>query len=130
LALALEAAQAALAYCVSQDQKGGVSVVDSAGGLRVLLAADGTSVRGVSSSTLKAQTAIKFKTATSNLFEQAKTDKELADNIAADPKLNGRPGGVLLKVGDEIIGAIGVGGARIDEPCALAGLAKVQSRLK
>jgi uncharacterized protein GlcG (DUF336 family) len=130
LALAIEAARAALDFCAAQDQKAGVSVVDSAGGLRVLLAADGTSVRGVQSSTIKAQTAIAFKTATSNLFEQAKTEKELADKIAAEPKYNGRPGGVLLKVNGEIIGAIGVGGARIDEPCALAGLQKVQDRLK
>jgi uncharacterized protein GlcG (DUF336 family) len=40
---------------------------------------------------------------------------------------------VLLKVGDEIVGAIGVGGARgseNDEACALAGLERIQSRLK
>jgi uncharacterized protein GlcG (DUF336 family) len=40
---------------------------------------------------------------------------------------------VLIKVGDEIIGAIGVGGARgsnVDEECAVAGLQVVQSRLK
>jgi len=130
LALAIEAARAALDSCIAQDQKGGVSVVDSAGGLRVLLAADGTSVRGVQSSTAKAQTAIAFKTATSDLFERVKTDKDLADKIAAEPKYNGRPGGILLKVNGEIIGAIGVGGARTDEACALAGLQKVQDRLK
>jgi uncharacterized protein GlcG (DUF336 family) len=130
LSLALEAARAAQEYCASQDQKAGVSVVDSAGGLRVLLGSDGASVRGVQSSTAKAQTAIAFQTATGNLFEKSKTDIVLADKIAADPKLNGRPGGVLLKVGEEIIGAIGVGGARIDEPCALAGLEKIKARLK
>jgi uncharacterized protein GlcG (DUF336 family) len=40
---------------------------------------------------------------------------------------------VLIKVNDEIIGVIGVGGARgsdKDEQYALAGLQKVQARLK
>jgi len=75
-------------------------------------------------------TALNFKTATSQLGEQAKTDKVLADKIAADTALNARPGGVLLKVGDEIIGAIGVGGGKTDEPCALKGIEKIQARLK
>jgi uncharacterized protein GlcG (DUF336 family) len=98
-----------------------------------LLATDGASPRGVASSTNKALTALNFKTATSQLSEQIKTDKTLADAIAANTSFNSRAGGVLIKVGDEIIGAIGVGGARgseVDEACALAGLEKVQSRLK
>jgi hypothetical protein len=44
-----------------------------------------------------------------------------------------RAGAVLIKVNDEIIGVIGVGGARgsdKDEQYALAGLQKVQARLK
>jgi uncharacterized protein GlcG (DUF336 family) len=88
----------------------------------------------VSSGNNKAFTALQFKVPTSQLQEQAKTDKDLADKLAADPvKLNGRAGAVLIKVGDEVIGAIGVGGARgsnVDEECAVAGLQVVQSRLK
>lgn len=130
LELAVEAARKAIETCAADGgQKIGVSVVDSAGVLKVLLAADGTSPRGVSSSTSKALTALNFKTNTSQLFEQIKTDKALADNIAANTTLNARPGGALIRVGDEIIGAIGVGGGRTDEPCALAGIKKVQSRL-
>jgi uncharacterized protein GlcG (DUF336 family) len=40
---------------------------------------------------------------------------------------------VLLKVGDDVIGAIGVGGAKgseKDEACAVAGLKKIKARLK
>jgi uncharacterized protein GlcG (DUF336 family) len=43
-----------------------------------------------------------------------------------------RAGGVLLKVKDQIVGAIGVGGARgseNDEACALDGLKAIQQRL-
>lgn len=130
LELAIEAARVAIETCAADGgQKIGASVVDAAGVLKVLLAADGTSPRGVTSSTNKALTALQYKKSTSVLFEQAKTDKALADTIAATPTLNGRPGGILIQVGDEVIGAIGVGGGRTDEPCAIAGLQKIQSRL-
>lgn len=130
LALAIEAARVAIETCAADgDQKTAASVVDAAGVLKALLAADGTSPRGVSSSTIKAQTALQYQKSTSALFEQAKTDKAFADAIAANPAVNGRPGGILIKVGDEIIGAIGVGGGRTDEPCAIAGLQKIQARL-
>jgi len=42
-------------------------------------------------------------------------------------------GGVPIKVGNEVIGAVGVGGApggHLDEQCAMAGIAKVQDQLK
>lgn len=131
LELAIEAARVAIETCAADGgQKVGVSVVDSAGVLKVLLAADGTSPRGVTSGNAKALTAITYKTNTSKLTEQIKVDKSLGDTIAANTALNARPGAVLIKIGDEIIGAIGVGGGRTDEPCALAGLQKVQSRLQ
>jgi len=130
LELAIEAARVAIETCsAAGGQKIAASVVDSAGILKVLLAADGTSPRGVQSSTNKAVTAITFKTATSQLTEQIKTDKALADKIAANTSFNARPGAVLIKVGDEIIGAIGVGGGKTDADCAIAGLQKIQSRL-
>lgn len=134
---ALAAAQQAITTCLAKEQKIAVSVVDSAGVLKVLLASDGAHARGVASSTSKAVTALTFKAPTSQLGERAKTDKEFADKIAAGPgsgtSYNIRAGGILVKVGDEVIGAIGVGGARgseIDEQCAVAGLAAVQARLK
>jgi uncharacterized protein GlcG (DUF336 family) len=130
LALAIEAARASIETCAASDQKIGVSVLDSAGVLKVLLASDGASVRGVQSSTNKASTALSFKAATSQLAEQIKTDKELSDKIASNTSFNARGGGILIKVNNEIIGAIGVGGAHTDEDCALAGLKEIQSRLQ
>lgn len=127
----IEAAQAAIDACLDKGgQSSGVSVVDSAGVLKVLLASDGASERGVLSSTNKAVTALHFKAATSELFAKISTDKELAAKIAANPNFNARPGGVLIKNGDEIIGAIGVGGAKTDEECALAGIDKFEARPK
>jgi len=127
----IDAARAAIETCLDKDQKGAaVSVVDAAGVLKVLLAADGTSERGVLSSTNKAVTSLHFKTATNELFKQKDTDKALAAKLAENSNFNARPGGILLKDGDEVIGAIGVGGAKIDEECALAGIDKIKAREK
>jgi uncharacterized protein GlcG (DUF336 family) len=133
LDLALEAARTALDTCTARQQKVSVSVVDSAGVLKALLANDGAHARGVASSTNKAQTALAFNSATGALGEKAKTDTVLAARIAANPNFNARGGGVTLSANGAVIGAIGVGGARgsdIDEACALAGIAQVQSRLQ
>jgi uncharacterized protein GlcG (DUF336 family) len=133
LALALEAARAALDTCSARQQNVSVSVVDSAGVLKALLASDGAHARGVASSTSKAQTALAFNSATGALGEKAKTDAALAAKIAANPSFNARGGGVTLSANGAVIGAIGVGGAKgsdVDEACALAGIAQVQSRLQ
>jgi uncharacterized protein GlcG (DUF336 family) len=133
LKLALEAAQKALETCKGLDQKIGVTVVDSAGVLKVVLATDGASTRGVTSSTNKALTALAFTTATSELGEKIKTDTALAEKVTSNATYNTHAGGVLLKAGDNVIGAIGVGGAKgseKDEVCAVSGLQKIKGRLK
>jgi uncharacterized protein GlcG (DUF336 family) len=130
---ALEAAQIALATCTANGYKTGVVVVDSAGILKVVLAADGASQRAVDSATGKAFTVITYKTASSAVAKQAETDKELAARLASDPKQRARAGALPLLVAGELIGAIGVGGApggEKDEVCAQAGIDKVKDRLK
>ena len=130
LLAALEAAQSALQACKDLDQKIGVSVLDSAGIPKVLLASDGATARGVQSSTNKALTALAFNTATSELGERSKSDTTLAARLAASPAFNSRAGGLVVVRGSQVIGAIGVGGAQgsqKDEACARAGLAKLAS---
>lgn len=131
--VALELARVAVQNCAARNQRIAISVLDSAGVVRVLLASDGASARGVQSSTGKALTALHFKANSGAIGEQAKTDKALADQVAANSAFNARAGGVPIRVGDELIGAVGVGGARgsdVDEACAVAGLQAVQSRLQ
>jgi len=110
-----------------------VSVLDSGSVLKVLLASDGASSRGVQSSQNKAITALAFGTSSSKVADVVKADSKLSEKLAANPNFNTRAGAVLIKVGDEVIGAIGVGGARgseKDEACAVAGLNAIQSRVK
>ena len=133
LDLAIEAAQTAIATCTANGYKVGASVVDSAGVLKVLLAADGAAKMGVETSTRKAVTANTFKTASSDIQNRVTTDTALAAKINADPTLFARAGAVPLMVGNDFIGAIGVGGAPggdKDEMCAVAGRDKIKDRLK
>lgn len=132
LELALEAAKAAVETCKSQDQKVGVSVLDSSGEVRLVLAADGAAYRGVQNSALKAKAALAFQIPSGQVAERARTDAAVATRLAANPSWLARAGAVPVSVGGTLIGAIGVGGARgsdKDEACAVAGLEKVRSRL-
>ena len=133
LDLVVEAAQTALEAAKAGDQKIAVTVIDSAGVLKAVLVSDGTGPRAVQNSNFKAQAALAFKEPSGQLAEEVKTNKELADKIAANPTYLARAGAVLIKVNDEVIGAIGVGGARgsdKDEAYAKAGLEKIQARVK
>jgi len=132
LELATLAARTALDSCTGKGFKVAVSVVDSGGILKAFVASDGASARGVQSSTNKAVTALTFAVATSQLSQRIESDQAFAKTIAANPGFNARAGGVLLKVKDNIVGAIGVGGARgseNDEACALAGIQAIQDQL-
>jgi uncharacterized protein GlcG (DUF336 family) len=133
LELAIEAAQTALEAAKAGDQKVAVTIIDSAGVTKAIFVSDGTGPRAVQNSNFKAQAALAFKEPSGQLAEEIKTDKELADKIAANPNYLARAGAVLIKVNDEVIGVIGVGGARgsdKDEAYAKAALEKIQPRLK
>ncbi len=139
MALAIEAAQTALSTCTANGIKAGASIVDSAGVLRILLSVDGASKGAVESSTKKAFTANALKAATYDVQEKMKADPALTAKVNADHNLFVRPGGLPLMVGNDVIGAIGVGGASTlngvpggerDAACAKAGLEKIKSRLK
>jgi uncharacterized protein GlcG (DUF336 family) len=139
MAIALEAAQAAVAACATAGVKAATSVVDSAGVLRLLLTADGTSNDQIEISRKKAATAVALKAVTSEVADKMEKDPAFKAKIEADKSLFPRPGGLPFMVGSDVIGAIGVSGAsRLngvaggvrDEACAKAGLEKIKARLK
>jgi len=80
----------------------------------------------------KAYTSASFKTDTTALVERSKTVPVLA-NLFKLPHLLLLSGGIAIKVGDEVVGAIGAAGAPggdLDEACAHAGLDKIKDQLK
>ena len=80
------------------------------------------------------------KAYTSRIFRQSSRDfsQRLRDNpisagLGTTSGVLASVGGIPIKLGDEVIGGVGVSGApggQNDENCALAGLAKVADQLK
>lgn len=131
-ALALEAAQTAIAACQANGYKVAVAVVDSAGGTHLLVGAEGIRQGALDSSIKKAFTSVTMKSSSADIEANVKTDAALQAKIAADPKLFARAGGLPVMSKGSIVGAIGVGGApggEKDEACAIKGLEKVKERL-
>jgi len=129
LDLAQEIAQAALAKCREDNYHVSVHVIDASGLDKIALRDDGSGEVNFRVSREKAFTALTYRRPSADM-EKAWVNMSPARII---PGIFGVAGGLPIKVGDEVIGAVGVGGApggEKDQACAAAGLAKVADELK
>jgi uncharacterized protein GlcG (DUF336 family) len=132
LDLANQIAAAAVAACQANGYAVSATVVDRAGGVRAVQRADNAGPHTLASSERKAWTAASLKVATQAMMEGVQKNPANA-NVIYIPGLLLLGGGVPVKVGNEVIGAVGVGGApagQLDEQCALTALDKVKDLLK
>lgn len=132
LELASKIAAATVAACSADKYNVTATVVDRAGTVRAVLRADNAGPHTVGAAQAKAFTAASGKNSTAAMWEGVQKNPAAA-NVAMIPGYLLLGGGVPVKVGDEVIGAVGVGGApggHLDERCALAGIASVQDLLK
>jgi uncharacterized protein GlcG (DUF336 family) len=128
--LALEAVNEGVAACAKQGYRETVTLLDADGATIATLRGDGAGIHTLDSAHDKAYTSVSFKSDTIPLAELAKN--EIA-GLAKLPHLLFFGGGVVIKLGDEVIGAIGASGApgaMLDDNCARAGLEKIRDRLK
>lgn len=131
MAMALAIIQGTLEQCTKDGYKVSVTVVDKAGNVAASIRGDGTNPHTMEFSRLKAYTS-RTRGQTSLEFMKLVADPANA-YLKQIPNVVGVGGGVPIKVGNEIIGAVGVSGApggEKDEVCANAGLAKVEAALK
>jgi uncharacterized protein GlcG (DUF336 family) len=131
LALAQEAAMAAVAACTAQGYRETVVVVDADGVERALLRGDGTGSHTNNSAVRKAFTAATFGRATSAWKEAVAQNPETANMQRIDNILFAG-GGLPMRAGSDLVGAIGASGAPgfdKDEACAQAGVDKIKDRL-
>jgi uncharacterized protein GlcG (DUF336 family) len=131
--LASQAAAEVVASCAKQGYAETAVVVDADGVRQALLRGDRAGSHSLNSAFDKAYTAASFKTDTSALFERSKTAPGFANLFTQLPHLILFGGGIVIKVGDEVVGAIGAAGApggNLDEACARAGLDKIRDQLK
>ncbi len=134
LAPSILAAQEAVQACEAQGYPVTAVVVDSAGTAIVLLSGDGAALITQSIAMGKAVSAAKNGMSSADLAKASQSDAALAAKLAADPQQGPqRGGGIPIKEGVNVIGAIAVSGtpnAGIDADCAEAGLNKVAHRAK
>jgi len=132
LELANQIASAAVAACASNGYNVAVTVVDRAGTVRAVQRADNAGPHTVGASQQKAFTSASAKNNTSAMLEASQKNPGAA-TLGNIPGFLLLGGGVPVKVGNEVIGAVGIGGApggHLDEQCAIAALEKVKDQLK
>jgi len=100
--------------------------------VRAVVRADRAGPHTLDASRAKAYTSASARANTSAMAENA-AKNEGARNLVHIPGFLLLGGGVPVKVGDEVVGAIGVGGApggHLDEECANAGLQAISAKLR
>ena len=132
LELANQIAGAAVAACAANGYNVAVTVVDRAGTVRAVQRADNAGPHTVGASQQKAFTSASAKNNTSAMLETSQKNPGAA-TLGNIPGFLLLGGGVPVKVGNDVIGAVGIGGApggHLDEQCAIAALDKVKDLLK
>jgi uncharacterized protein GlcG (DUF336 family) len=130
LNMAKAIAETAVDTCRKMGYQISVTVVDRAGLVRASLRDDGAGLHTLENSQRKAYTARTFKVTTAE-FRRLITENP---DRSAQTNLSGViaiPGGLPIKVGDDVVGAVGVSGTPgKDDVCSQAGIDKVAGQLK
>jgi uncharacterized protein GlcG (DUF336 family) len=130
-AMALSIAQTALETCTKQGYHVSVHVLGRDGEVLVAVRGDDAPPHTMENSQKKAYTARTFRIPSGEFAQRVKDNPtsgalHLTGIVAAQ-------GALPIKVGDEVIGAVGVSGApggEKDEACAKAGIDKIADQLK
>jgi uncharacterized protein GlcG (DUF336 family) len=131
LSIATTIAQTAYDSCTAQGYGVSVVVVDRAGDTIVALRGDKAGPHAMENARRKAYTARTFRTATSAYAKRYADNNPVVHQQVTLPNIIAIPGGLPIKVGDDVIGGAGVSGTPgVDEPCVQAGLDKVADQLK
>lgn len=130
-AIATQIAQSAVDACLKRGFNVSAAVVDRAGVLRVLLRADNAGPHTVDGSRNKAYTSASTRGLTGALGE-ATQKNPAAQHLSDIPGFLLLGGGVPIRVGNEVVGAVGIAGAPagpVDAECANAGIDAVKDKL-
>lgn len=128
IAMAHEAAMSALEKCRADGFRVSAVVLDRHGNIKAVLRDDGAGLHTVDTARRKAYTSVTFRIPSATFAQRVQTNPALGtitDVIALG-------GGLPIQSGNEVIGAIGIGGAPsgdADAVCAQAGIDKIKDRL-
>lgn len=132
LELANQIATATVAACSANGHAVTATVVDRAGNVRAVQRADNAGPHTLEASRLKAYTSASARNTTLAMMEASQKNPAAA-NLKDIPGYLLLGGGVPVRAGTEVIGAVGVGGApggHLDEQCAMAALEQVKAALQ
>jgi uncharacterized protein GlcG (DUF336 family) len=129
-AIAKTIAETAAVDCKARGYATAVVVVDRAGETIVALREDNAGPHTMENARRKAYTARSFRMTTEEFAKRMATEPVRREQTTL-PNVIAIPGGVPIKVGDDVIGGVGVSGSPgVDEPCVMAGIDKVRDQLR
>jgi uncharacterized protein GlcG (DUF336 family) len=129
-AMAQTIASAALAQCQSMGFKVSVVVLDRAGLQIVMLRGDGAGLHTPEGADRKAYTARTFGAPSAQFLDRMKKDPN-AHASETYARVLALPGGLPIKAGNDVVGAVGVSGSQgKDDDCSQAGIDKVAAQLR
>ena len=129
--VALTIAQTAYESCAQQGYHVSVHVVGREGQVLVAIRGDDLPPHTLENSLRKAYTARTFRTPSGDFAQRVKDNPTLG--VVHLPGVIALQGALPIKVGEDVIGAVGVSGAPggdKDEACSKAGIDKVAAQLK
>ena len=133
LALAVKAATTAIATCASNGYPVSAVVVDTSGVIKLEAKGDHSTILTTTSAFRKAYTVVTFgpifQFDASSTFAALAAKNPSGAALATLPDIALLPGGVAIKVGNEIVAALGIGGSPggdKDEVCAQAGVESIK----
>jgi len=128
---ALTIASTAAATCKAQGYRVSVHVVGRTGEVLVALRGDNASPHTMENSMRKAYTSRTFRVPSGEIVKRVKENPQFAGVFLTN--VIATEGALPIKVGDDVIGAVGVSGAPggdKDAACAQTGIDKVADQLK
>jgi uncharacterized protein GlcG (DUF336 family) len=136
LALAVKAATEAIATCASKGYPVSAVVVDPSGIIKLEAKGDHSTIHTTTAAFRKAYTVVTFgpifRFDASSTFVALLAKNPNGAALATLPDIALLAGGVAIKVGDEVVAAIGVSGSPggdKDEACAQAGVVSIKDDL-
>ena len=130
LAMAQAIANGAMESCKAMGFKVSVAVIDRDGLPIVTLRGDGAGLHTPEGADRKAYTARTFRAPSAAFLKRMQNDPA-AHASEEYTRVLALPGGLPIKVGDDVVGAVGVSGSPgKDDDCGQAGIDKVAAELK
>jgi uncharacterized protein GlcG (DUF336 family) len=128
---AIEAATAALKHCRQDGFQVAVTVLDQAGRTKVVVSDDRGRLHTLEHSLRKAYTALTYRTSSAEYGQRVASTPTAAGTLHLE-KITTAAGGLPIRAGNDVVGAIGVSGSPggdKDEVCAKAGIDKIAAGL-